>query len=1265
MPKEKLDLKKDFIEYTEMMKSLIEKADKNLLKSDAEKSYVGVYKEIYKNTIFDTLNTTITIDNGSHFIDSIYSLGTQESIEELVTSIFEMDPAEKNNLFSLPKEEQIKTLNQKFSDKIQNQESLSHIYGTVYHFVSSLSIYEKGFQEKFIDTLKRTTGASYEEILSDRLRYSNPYDLSPEENDYYPETGLIDEAIKDVNLNNNENLINDKGVILNALEESKQILSKANSLSKNIGSDVAEGVGVYYEKLFKKKLLEDYEKDPLTRGKFEDPIRAALKRGVSLEQTINIHKELTKHTLKGCFSEDQIRGFENLYKLMDRSNFIPPSMLEQGIKNYCFEPLYVTKDNLLNAIKNRNYDDVVKYTNEYKLEEPVLDEMLAQVKEINSEGRLISNLSVSRNVAMPFKYRKDFVNASNLNGISFVFRCLKDNNISVRDFLENPIEQYLKISQNFIDVQPPVNDIKNLSKGQLLLNSLGAYNLYEGVENLEFKAFSSLPFYRAFNTISSFIQDETKRREFTKKMNLCIDISTQQFMDSYLNASQSLFTGSLNDSEMAKVTKLVALLSYQPDVDSLLDISVQIDKKYDRHSFKEIPQFNLEDRVQRIRNIPNFLLETVDAQKFLKDHHVNNADLQNLVSAFRLLDNEIPADRKSPTYLQISNLVRSNHFNDIKTSDIENLKAEANFENLRKNGFSREGFAEGLLNAAKLKKTYENVGFFEKIINFSISQKNAISEDMVNKLAESGGLTKDEINNAVNLINSGLDNAIDIIKPNIKINEPAVNAKYVEQKLKGATEKELQILFESPLLLDEEARAKYEADLDLEESVIRGRIFVLNDEITKNSEFASSTDEYDNEAIKQYNNVSLEKAIINKKLGIETNFDDYLFPLTPEERKKYDDVVLGEKTNKRNDLANKKFLCSGKENNKPVEKTLSEIYNEICKTNSIDNSSLRKKPYDKVLSSIENDKNLLANLVGLNDKDTERFVISLKNLKAFDESIAKDKNNASVLTSKQSNLLNKIGDTKGYAEEKEAASKKIGPLKEARDNNFNQLNVVQEKRAKLNNLKDLIQNLDNRKAINGDEIENDLVAEYQRKLIAFNKLSPEQKEMYKAAGDELKAYKNSFKILNVNTDGFKFTTKEQQIYSANKNKVVELHNSKKAYESTSIVARFFSHFVPASWTDLGNARIQIENKQKEINDLGLSNEVIKHYESAIELENKANNNVVAENNKPVNANQEQKEIHKNRVIFNGEIDLKFSDSSYIEKTSEENKTLSSNKENKF
>ena len=1265
MPKEKPNLKNDFIEYTEKLRLLLFKASNNLPLSDSEKGYTNVYERFYKRGISGIFSKTLDIDNGSHFIDIIYRIGTPEAIKNFVEYSFIEDPKERAAFFALPEVEQIKKLNVLLPEKIKDKSFIGGIIPRIERFfLSESDIYENGFQKKIIDTVEQITGASSDKFIPKKSLYANPFDLSLEENEIYPLSNQIDEAIQEVTSINDNHLNNKKDVILNALEESKNVMSFGNEFSIENGLRVAEGVGLSYEVDFKKKLSEDYEKDPLIRGKFDTSTRVGLKINTKLEDTIEIHKDLPKRSLSGCFTDEQIKEFENLYNLMDKNNLIPSNIDEQGIKNYCFLPLYETKEHLSDSIKNKEYDDVVKYLNEYKEKEKCFDKMLLSVKKLNSEGRLISNLNVSRNEFLPYKYRSDFINVSNLNGISLMFSWLKNSNVSIKDFLENPIKHYGKLNDYFFDNQPGINDFKNSSKKQMLLDSMGANNEYQGAKKYKFNL-STLGFYRAINTMRVFIHDEADRREFAKDMNALVDISTQQHLEASVSAINSLFDADYRNNRMNRINKLVAILSYEKDKDGLFDISLGSDKKYDRKSYKEYAPFNLADRAQKMKNVPNFLLEAIDSQKFLKDQRINDEDYENFVMAFRILDNAIPANRKSATYLRISECVVKNQLNNIKTEDIDNLKAEASFENYRKNGFTRETFAEGLLIAAKMKKTYENAGFFEKIFNFTTGQKKTISDDIVNKLAESGGLTKNEINDAIELINSGLDDAIDLVKPNIKINHPGVDSKYVEYKLKGASEKELEMLFESPVLLDKKEREKFEGDLELEEASIEGRIASLDSEIKKARNFGNRKDEYSEKAIQEYKNVSLEKAIINKRLGIATDFSNDVFPLTPEEKERYDNVVLGEKISKRDEIANKKFVCVRKEDNVKVEKTLFELYNEICKINSINNSAITKKPFDKVLSCIRKDQDLLTKKIGLSDDELTRFVPNLKKLKAFDESIAKDKYDVSVLGTKQGQLINKIMDTDTYAQEKEAALAKIQPLMDAKGDAFNALNVFQEKKNKFYKFNNLISNLNDRKRDNGEDIENDVVAEYQRKIIAFNKLNPKQKEKYRAAGKEIEDYKNSFRILDIQTDGFNFTKKEQQIYSANKNKVVELHNSKKAYESTSIVARFFSHFVPASWTDLGNARLQIENKQKEINDLGLSNEVIKHYESTIELENKTNNNIAAENNKPVNANQEQKEIQKNRVIFNGEIDLKFSDSSYIEKTSQENKTLSSQKENKF
>lgn len=1246
MPKEKQNTE-IYLEQSEILRVLLSETKKEGFADDKKKSLEKTYKIFYRDGFASMLCNAIEKSNGKNFFNIIYEIGDEQAIKKALNTKFPLGE-EQNKFNNLSKSEQINFLSNKFGKEISNLK----LFETLKEFFSGDFTLEKGFQSKFLNSVSKNTSLSDDEFVPDAITISDPYHLSLEQNEDFIYNDTLNELKNEIQLDDATYSKDKKDKILEALEDCTHFLSVPKDASKNNGSTIAEAAGSYYSGAETKRLINELpDKGLISKENFVAIDTLTLSSRTTREEINELNQYARSLDGNNYFDEDTLNKFEDLYDYFDKNDLIAKNYNEEAYKYYSIRGLSNARDKLINAVKNKNIDDIVKYRSEFRNKEKIIDTALEKIHDLQVDERFFPNVSCSRTSGVPFKYRKDYVGVSNLNSLAFLFKAIKDSGIGIKTFLREPIKNYGQVNESVLNHIPSVMYIKKTPKGKLIRDGLvSVLEDQKDIADIELMSASTkyLGFERGLQTLPFFIKDKEKSFDLFKKLTICNHMCTQQQAEILISCMKgSIFYEHGKDNKDSMAMKYGSLFSYQPQKDSLLDIDVSTDAKFDRNTFKKIPNIDFNVRGAKLDNAPKFLLEVMDAVKYMREKKLIKSHIDNVLAGAEKFHTYIPRDKKTNSYDWTANFILEGNFDQIDKDDLINLKAEAEFIDIKGNGFTKENVVNGLIAAAKLKKAYENSGFFSKFTNASVVERNDIYGRMISDLGASG-LTKEQLNNAVEILNSGIQNVESLVRASIeKELNPNVTKQYVEYKLKGATDKELRTLFATKEFLTEEGRKEYFDNLRYREAIVVGNISSCDKEIEKLQKIANSKSEKDPKKVERYTNAYIELAVLKKKMGIETDFKEFPFELSKDQLDLYGKAKMGEYTKPLNNLLEMKIPCSVGGDNEG-NKSLNKIYDEIYAYRKAKNKSLDKNDVNKVLSNVSEDKDLL-NKVGISYGDSDKVVLNIKKLKLYEKSAKIYNDEIDVKKDKVATLNRIVTADKSGEKDRKNANAQIQIVQQRKNEFVKELDDLNKDAAKYHSYMSLLYDLDKREKEQGSEFQNDLVVDYQRKLKAYDKLSPEQQEFCKSAFEEFDAYKNNFTILGVDVEGYNFTNAEKKIIKDNKQALVDLHNDKKAYDKTSGVSRFFSHFLPNSLTSLGRMRNKIAEKEKELNSLGLSSETIKHYDVALDVVTVRQNKVphkqamqVGENAKNSSINYLNKEngLEKSNVIQKESKDVK-------------------------
>ena len=504
---------------------------------------------------------------------------------------------------------------------------------------------------------------------------------------------------------------------------------------------------------------------------------------------------------------------------------------------------------------------------------------------------------------------------------------------------------------------------------------------------------------------------------------------------------------------------------------------------------------------------------------------------------------------------------------------------------------------------------------------------------------------------------------------------PILNRNKFAYKLKGATDGDIEFLFANEKLLDKQERVKLAAELaDRKRNVVE-RIKLNKSNKRKLENNLNGIPTFDRKRVADYKDAILKDKIALKRIGEEATIDDIISPFSAngvEDNKKLfseDEIskfneVKPDKFKAYENLTKTTYSCykyfgkQGIDRDKIKDefeeepKNLEQIYEEIYaykaekkfgKGGQIEGfESLMD--HHEVLDSIQNDKAELCQRIGIKDAQFNSIITKIKRLKAYEDEFdrtieqIKDPKHIKELEDKLNYALDVKGRTSEYRQAKNISAEQAKAL----ENDEKELKEIENQQRHLKEYENLINKLDKKEKESGKEILNDNVIEYQRDLRRYSKMSNSEKAKNEELAQNLDVKKRYFDEYSIDTKTYRFTKAEKELAEKNKDGLENLRNSKKAYEKENIVGRFFSHFVPRSWTRLGKMRDKIDNDKKALEEKGFTTEHLNEYMSMRDREEaeKINDNISnqAVENQPIKKEANNDEVkmvenHKKQLFI--------------------------------
>ena len=130
----------------------------------------------------------------------------------------------------------------------------------------------------------------------------------------------------------------------------------------------------------------------------------------------------------------------------------PYYLSEQGTKAYAFWPLQDAYEKLQDAIVSKDFAKISEAEKKYSEERKFSDEMMAIMGKYKTPlcGANVNSTRYSPRLALPTEDIKDFVSHSKLNGIYMLHAFSKNNGISVKDILDDPVTAMRNSAAKFI-----------------------------------------------------------------------------------------------------------------------------------------------------------------------------------------------------------------------------------------------------------------------------------------------------------------------------------------------------------------------------------------------------------------------------------------------------------------------------------------------------------------------------------------------------------------------------------------------------------------------------------------------------------------------------------------------------------------------------------------------------------------------------------------------------------------------------------------------
>ena len=188
-------------------------------------------------------------------------------------------------------------------------------------------------------------------------------------------------------------------------------------------------------------------KDKFQDGKFNDLYKNVNIAGTSVkivkEEKNNDFESFKNHPLD--LSEKTKTGIELILKKMDEmhlNQYTGVEKGEQGSKVYGFCKLEAKQKALENALnaEKKNPDEIIKAGKEFEETWKEMEELYTIAKQHFSQNKIVfqPNLDSVRTQSIPVTFTSDLATTAQINGLYLTYMTLKQNNISVEEYLKNP-----------------------------------------------------------------------------------------------------------------------------------------------------------------------------------------------------------------------------------------------------------------------------------------------------------------------------------------------------------------------------------------------------------------------------------------------------------------------------------------------------------------------------------------------------------------------------------------------------------------------------------------------------------------------------------------------------------------------------------------------------------------------------------------------------------------------------------------------------------
>ncbi|MCR4947094.1 MAG: hypothetical protein K5929_09165 [Lachnospiraceae bacterium] len=180
----------------------------------------------------------------------------------------------------------------------------------------------------------------------------------------------------------------------------------------------------------------------------------ASKYDIVKEDKKEIKKELLDERV--TMSDSTKKGIRAIIQKMDEMKLMDYGVEKNGeslFKVYGFNKLLKEKTDLEEALKNGDPDAIIKASNAYKKTWEDLQELYKLAKDHLSNDELFfpGNMDSVRNRSIPFEFTGDLMRTAQINAIFLMYATVKQNNMDLEAYLENPTGNLYKSTLDSIE----------------------------------------------------------------------------------------------------------------------------------------------------------------------------------------------------------------------------------------------------------------------------------------------------------------------------------------------------------------------------------------------------------------------------------------------------------------------------------------------------------------------------------------------------------------------------------------------------------------------------------------------------------------------------------------------------------------------------------------------------------------------------------------------------------------------------------------------